>query len=88
MGRLNSEIWKEFVKRNVNGRPGAECIHCHVFFKFINATKMVRHICKCIKCPNNIKIKYLSQQEKKKQKSINDFTNDYEHEGLCTHYIL
>lgn len=83
MGRDHSKIWEEFLKCTVDGRSGARCIHCNLFYKFINATKMESHICKCIKCPANIKKKYLSKQNMKKKsctKSIN-FINDDGHEG-------
>lgn len=84
MGRDRSKIWSEFVKCTVNGRSGAQCIHCNVFYNFINATKMEFHISKCIKCPTNIKTKYLSKHIMKKKLSSSkskSLINDDENEG-------
>lgn len=44
MGRDHSKIWSEFVKCTVNGRSGAQCTHCNVFYNFTNVTKMEYHI--------------------------------------------
>lgn len=51
MGRDRSNVWKYFRSTGAGG----SCKYCNFVYKIKNATKMVKHIQSCVKCPVEVK---------------------------------
>lgn len=58
-----SSVWSHFTKEENGRKKTAVCRYCHKRYMFPNATKMTKHIEKCLKKPLDMAFSFTSQPE-------------------------
>lgn len=71
MHKKESKIWEYFKKEFKNKKKYATCIFCKQSY-VSNATRMVKHLKNCSKCPHHVKNTFSSRPLPKSRQQINE----------------